>query len=143
MSIRILDLQTNQISKMPDSDGLFAPRWSFNGRYLAALSADGSKLMLYSFVTRKWEELAKINANYFSWSSDSRYLYFTTLGSDLGFMRVNVPGEYRVEKLASLKDVRLFMGNFGWWTGLTLDNSLLILRDTTPDEIYALDMQLP
>ena len=143
MSIRILDLRTNQTSKMPGSDGLFSPRWSFNGRYLVALSADASKLMLYSFVSRKWEELAKIKANYFSWSLDSRYLYFTTLESPARFMRVKAVGEHRMEKLASLKDVRLFMGSFGWWTGLAPDNSLLILRDTSADEIYGLDVQLP
>jgi serine/threonine protein kinase/Tol biopolymer transport system component len=142
-SIRVLDIQNNRASTLPGSDGLFSPHWSFDGRYLEAESVDQSKLLLYSFDTRKWQDLANINAQYPSWSRDSQYVYFIVLGNDRAFMRVNVVGEHRVEKLASLKDVRLFMGSFGSWTGLAPDDSLLILVDTSTDEIYALDVQLP
>lgn len=38
--IQILDLNTHQISTIPGSERLFSPRWSPDGRYIAALSVD-------------------------------------------------------------------------------------------------------
>jgi WD40 repeat protein len=39
---------------VPGSKDLFSPRWSPNGRYLAALSADSQKLMLFDFSIQNW-----------------------------------------------------------------------------------------
>ena len=50
--IEILDMSTRRVSTIPGSQGLFSPRVSPDGRYLAALSADSKKLMLYEFATR-------------------------------------------------------------------------------------------
>ena len=47
----------------------------------------------------------------------------------------------RLERLASLKGVRRFEGQFGSWTGLAPDDSLLLVRDASSREIYALDWQ--
>ena len=102
-----------------------------------------TKLLLYDFKTQKWRNLVQANAAYFSWSHDGRYIYLTTTGTEPIFARIEVLRERRIERLASLKDVRLFNGTFGTWTGIAPDDSLLILRDTSADEIYALDVQLP
>ena len=142
-TIRVLNLASNQISTVPGSQGLFSPRWSPDGRYLAAHSADSTKLLLYDFDRRKWQDFANVNAAYFSWSHDEQYIYLSTSATEPEFERVSVRNEHRIERLASLKDVRLFNGTFGTWTGIAPDDSLLILRDTSPDEIYALDVQLP
>jgi hypothetical protein len=37
----------------------------------------------------------------------------------------------------------LAVGPGGWWTGLAPDGSILALRDTGTEEIYALDVKLP
>ena len=142
-AIRVLNLTTNQVSTVPGSEGLFSPRWSPDGRYLAAQSADSTKLLLYDFDTRKWQDFANVNAAYFSWSHDGQYIYLSTSAKEPEFERVSVRNEHRIERLASLKDVRLFNGTFATWTGIAPDDSLLILRDTSPDDIYALDVQLP
>jgi len=148
-AIRVLNLATNQVSTVPGSDGLYSPRWSPNGRYLAAQSADSTKLLLYDFETQKWRDLVKVNAEYFSWSHDGKYIYLTAGGTDPIFARVGVLGEQRMERLASFASpnavnaVQLLSGSFGQWTGIARDDSLLILRDTSSDEIYALDVQLP
>jgi Tol biopolymer transport system component len=54
MDISLLDLNTHQLSTIPGSSGLFSPRWSPDGRYLAALSSDFKNLMLYDFHEQKW-----------------------------------------------------------------------------------------
>jgi hypothetical protein len=85
----------------------------------------------------------QVNADYFSWSHDGKYVYLTTAGAGSVFARVRVPDGHQIESLASLKDVRLFNGAFGTWTGIAPDDSLLALEDTSVDEIYALDLQSP
>ena len=54
--IEVLDLQTHQVSVLPGSQGLFSPRWSPDGRFLAALSGDSQKLVLFDFQTQKWTD---------------------------------------------------------------------------------------
>src|SRR5262245_259877 len=38
-TIRLLDLSTRQVSILPGSEGLYSPRWSPDGRYIAAIEA--------------------------------------------------------------------------------------------------------
>jgi Tol biopolymer transport system component len=54
----ILDLSSRQATLLPGSEGLFSPRWSPSGRYIAVLNADSTKLMLYDFQTNSWRQLA-------------------------------------------------------------------------------------
>src|SRR5258708_22300067 len=74
-AIRILDLASHQVSNLPDSQGLFSPRWSPNGRYILAFSADSMKLLLFEFQTQKWTELAKGPMGWLSCSKDGRSVY--------------------------------------------------------------------
>jgi eukaryotic-like serine/threonine-protein kinase len=142
-AIHFLDLKTNQTSPIPGSQGLYSPHWSPDGRYIAAQSADDSKLLLYDVSTRKWQNFATVNAAYFNWSHDGRYIYMTTAGADLAFARIGLLGDRHLERLANLNKVQLFTGAFGTWTGIAPDDSLLLLRDTSSDEIYSLDWLAP
>ena len=81
----------------------------------------------------------KVNPDYFSWSHDGKYIYLTN--PNLGFARIRVPDGHTIETLVSLKNVKLFIGTFGTWTGIAPDDSLLVLRDTSTDEIYSLEVQ--
>ena len=58
-TVRILDLTTHQVSTLPGSQGLYAPRWSPDGRYIVAESSHMTALHLFDFQTQKWTELAK------------------------------------------------------------------------------------
>ena len=138
-----MNLTNGQVSTVPGSENLYSPRWSPNGRYIAAQTADSTKLLLYDCGTQKWQNLVQTNARYLSWSHDGKHIYLTTQGTDPVFARIKVPDEHEIETLASLKDVPLFYGSFGPWTGIAPDDSLLVLRDTSTDEIYALDLQSP
>src|SRR5262249_830329 len=81
--ILIADLKTRQVSALPDSKGLFSPRWSPDGRYLSAVTIDSKRVMLYDFQTQKWAEWFKSegNINYGGWSSDGRYFYYDTFAA--------------------------------------------------------------
>jgi tricorn protease-like protein len=59
-AVHLVDLRTHHISTVPGSEGLFSPDWSRDGRFLFAIShklQNSHKLLMYTFATRKWEQL--------------------------------------------------------------------------------------
>ena len=66
--IQLLDVNTHQVSTVPGSTGLYSPRWSPDGRYIAAMNFDSRVLMLFDFQTRKWQELARVTMGFPNWS---------------------------------------------------------------------------
>ena len=146
LAISTIDLRSNQIAKIPGSEGLFSPRWSPDGRYIAAESAEQTYLSVYDMRTQKWRMLGKLNAYYFDWSRDSRYIYWTGTEGDkpleAEFGRIGI-SDHRMENLVSLKDIQLLSGAFGAWTGLAPDEQPIILRNVSMDEIYSLEWVAP
>ncbi len=142
LRVQVVNLTTNKISLLPGSEGLWSPRWSPNGRYISALSADAQALMLFDFQTQTWSELAKADIGYPTWSRGSDAVYFDTVGPDAAFFRVRIR-DRKVEQIVSLKDLPRNVGSLGPWTGLAPDGSPLISRDASFDEIYAMDWQAP
>jgi serine/threonine protein kinase/Tol biopolymer transport system component len=140
-AIYVLDLKTRSATKLEGSDGLYSPRWSPNGRYIAAIPLDSLKLMLFDFTTRKWTELAKIFVAYPVWSRDSRYVYFDgILNNNEGYYRVALT-DGKPELVVSLKGFQAAGGAFGNWSGLAPDESPLFVRDASIQELYALDWE--
>jgi Tol biopolymer transport system component len=142
--IFILDLKTNQVSKVAGSEGMWSPRWSPDGRYLNAQTWGVLKQTLFDFQTQSWQELTVGGPIGFpNWSRDGKYVYYDAgTGDQAGFYRVRV-SDHKVERIADLKDLRRAVGSFGPWAGLAPDDSPLLLRDTSTQEIYALDVDLP
>lgn len=141
--IAIYDLQTKKVSPLPGTNQFFSPRWSPDGRYIAAITDDSSKMMLFDWTTKQWQELVNLYIGYPTWSHDSRYIYFDTdLSDDSAFYRVRI-SDHKLERLFSLKGTRRFWGAFGPWTGLTPDDTPLLVRDTSSQEIYAIDWDAP
>jgi Tol biopolymer transport system component/DNA-binding winged helix-turn-helix (wHTH) protein len=140
--IQILDVKTHQVSNVAGSDGMYSPRWSPDGRYLLALPADASGLMLFDFKTRKWTMLLKGLAGYPCWSHDGRFVYFLQLSStDSAVERVAVPSG-KVEEVVSLKGFP-FTGFYTFWFGLGPDDSPLLLKDTGTEEVVSMKWTAP
>jgi Tol biopolymer transport system component/predicted Ser/Thr protein kinase len=140
-AIYVLDLKTRNATKLAGSDGLYSPRWSPDGRYIAAIPLDSLKLMLFDVAAQKWSELAKIFVAYPTWSRDSRYIYFDgILDNQEGYYRAQV-SDGKLERLFSMQGFQAAGGAFGNWTGLAPDESPLLVRDVSIQEIYALDWE--
>ena len=142
-NIHIVDLKTSQVSDLPGSEDLFSPRCSQDGRYVAALSADSTKLMLYDMEKKSWTQLASSRFGFENWSHDGKFLYaedYSDKTDDL--VRVNV-ATGALERLFSLKDVPRGFDPFEFWVGLAPDGSPLLMRDKSTQEIYSLDVRLP
>jgi dipeptidyl aminopeptidase/acylaminoacyl peptidase len=141
-SIHLLDLKTHQTSMLPGSEGLYCPRWSPDGRYISATTADGRKLMLFDATNRKWTEPENLPEGCPAWSRDGEYLYFQSFDvKEPAFFRMRVSNRKR-ERLAAI-NLRRVVPQWFWWNGLAPDDSPLLLRDESSEEIYALDWLLP
>jgi hypothetical protein len=144
VDIQIVDMKTRKASSLPGSAGLFSPRWSPDGRYMAAISIEGShKLMLYDFQTQQWSEwLANAaNVGYPIWSEDSHYIYYDSFPVPKCY-RLKL-GDHSPQEAVSLTGLRRYFGVWGVWSGQTPDNSRLFARDLSTQDIYALDVDLP
>jgi hypothetical protein len=97
--------------------------------------------MLFDLSTQKWSELARIFVAYPTWSRDGRYIYFDgILDNQEGYYRLQMP-DHKLERLFSLKGFQSAGGAFGNWSGLAPDESPLLVRDASIQEIYALDWE--
>jgi Tol biopolymer transport system component len=146
LHIRVFDPRSQKFSTLPGSEGLFSPRLSPDGRYLAALTRDSRSLMLYDFHSQKWSKwlTERGNITYPSWTKDSSYIYFDNFLTDHPTARRAKLGASQSEELFSLSGLPRFQGLVsGVWSGLAPDNSRLYARDLSTQEIYALDLQLP
>jgi eukaryotic-like serine/threonine-protein kinase len=142
-AIYVLDLKTRKPTKLPDSDGLYSPRWSPDGRYIAAIPLDSLKLMLFDLNTQKWTELASLFVAYPTWSCDGRYIYFDgILDNQESYFRVQV-STGKLEPIFSMKGFQAAGGAFGNWSGLAPDDSPLLVRDASIQEIYSIDWDRP
>jgi serine/threonine protein kinase/Tol biopolymer transport system component len=146
VAIYIIDLATHQVSTVTGSENLFSPRWSPDGRYLAALTLDSAKLLLFDFKTQRWSDwVTEAGAiGYPNWSQDGSYLYYdSTFTAHPTFRRVKV-GQTHSELLVDLKGLpRYSVPPANGWSGIAPDGTALFTRDLSTHEIYALDLDLP
>jgi Tol biopolymer transport system component len=97
--IRILDLATKKVSILPESTGMFSPRWSPNGRYIAAMTLDQHRLMVFDRDTAKWSTIAEGRIHNPVWSRDGKSLYFQALQEDeVPIVRVTI-ADRRLERI--------------------------------------------
>ena len=143
-NIQLLDLDSKKMSIIPGSQGLYSPRWSPDGRYIAALTTVMTKIVIFDFKSQTWSDwVSGHRFAYPTWSPDGKYLFFETWPDTPGYYRVKL-GQTRGELLVDLKDLhQFFTEGLGVWSGITSDGSPLFVRDTSTDEIYALDLELP
>jgi serine/threonine protein kinase/Tol biopolymer transport system component len=140
-AIRVVDLKTHQVSTLPGSQGLCSPRWSPDGRYIAAMPTDLLSLMLFDFRTQKWSQLTRVRAAFPNWSRDGQYVYFLRWLDHQAVLRVRI-SDREVEQVFDLTNFPT-TGNIGPWLGLDPEDSPLLLRDIGTQDVYALDWEEP
>ncbi len=138
-AIHILELASRQISDLPGSQGLYSPRWSPDGRYISAFSADSKTLLLFSFQTQKWTELATGSLSWLNWSHDGQYVYVLDLRGRNGVVRIRIT-DHKIEQVVDLTNF-VTTGRYGGSLALTPDDSPLLLRDTGSQDVYSVDWQ--
>ena len=132
--LQMMDMTSKQPQDLVSGDGLWSPRWSPDGRYIAALDRT-AKLWLYDMHTHARRQLTSFSVGFPSWSADGRALYFESGGMSQWF-RLTLNGR-KLERLADLSGIQMDPTGFGW-LGLTPDRDLISTRRVTAN-LYSLD----
>ena len=106
------------------------------------MTRDEKRMMLFDQTTKKWEEIAAFYSAYPSWSHDGKFLYFQDWSNGDGFpsriVRIRI-SDRKLETALDLRHVsRLPIGTFVTWSGLAPDDSILLARDISAQELYSL-----
>jgi Tol biopolymer transport system component len=139
--LRVVDLVSHRVTTLPGSEGVWSPRWSPNGRFIAGLyTGPTGGLKIFDFETQRWSVAQRTGeVNFPTWSSDSQFIYFLLPTDDPGVFRVRVSGG-TAERVVDLKGFR-YTGAFNLWMGLDPQDMPLLLRDVGTDDIYALTLE--
>ena len=143
-SLYLLDLATGQAEEMPDTHGFQGPRWSPDGKRIAATNDPNDAVMIYDVKTRRWTSAA--TGTYLSavaWSKDSRYLYYQdVLGKDEPLYRIGMRNLKRetVFNFHELLSGNVFRCGF---VGLDPSGAPIVTLSLSDSNIYAIDLDLP
>jgi serine/threonine protein kinase/dipeptidyl aminopeptidase/acylaminoacyl peptidase len=140
-AIKIYDLQTKQVSGLPGSRGLFSPRWSPDGRYIAAMTNDSGKIMLFDFESQQWREIGTGTLSWLNWSRDGQYIVVKDSTGKGSVERIRL-ADGKVDHVVDLKDFAV-TGLGGGAVSIAPDDSVLVLRDRGTQDVYALDWAQP
>jgi DNA-binding winged helix-turn-helix (wHTH) protein/WD40 repeat protein len=84
--IRMADLETGKVVKLPGSEGLFAPRWSPDGNTIAALRFTGDpNLVLMRVSDQRWQEAPGHHVDWPTWTPDSKSILCASGGQVLRY----------------------------------------------------------
>jgi len=135
-----LNLVTHKTVQIPGSAGLFSPRLSPDGRYIAAMPLDQKALMLYDRSNQHWTILAKHGVGDPTWSHNGKYVYFQDfLEPGKPIYRVPVP-EGKPEPVATIQSLLPISAIDYRLIGLA-PGDLPIVTARTPDvNLYSVDL---
>jgi Tol biopolymer transport system component/DNA-binding winged helix-turn-helix (wHTH) protein len=140
--IRLLDLHSRQIRSLPGSQDLFSPRWSPDGLWIAALSRDQARLMVYSVNDQTWKTLFTGGAADPVWSADSRSIYFDAFARpNSAIMMAGVDG--KLETVADLSKFGSHTAESYFFSGITPDGSPLIELRVGTGNLYSIELPPP
>jgi len=136
--IRVADVKTKEVRPLPGSEQLFSPRWSPDGKWIAAVRSNSQSLMLFDVAKEKWSELLQErNVSFPDWSKDGTYLYFLSWPEKPAIIRVRM-SDLKIEREVDLKDFHP-TGYWDDWMGLDTGDAPLLLRDTGLQDVYAME----
>jgi DNA-binding winged helix-turn-helix (wHTH) protein/Tol biopolymer transport system component len=139
----LFDFVRGRTTRIPGSEGLAFPRWSPDGRFVAAVSEDTNLMKLLDLKTHRWSDVARGKVLGFPvWSADS-VLYFED---------ILAPGEpvYRFQsgasspqRIYSFEDILQSGAMRCGFEGFAPDGSLLVQVNRGGGDLYALTANLP
>jgi Tol biopolymer transport system component/DNA-binding winged helix-turn-helix (wHTH) protein len=142
-AIQIFDLRTRALSMVPGSEGWFSPRWSPDGRYIAAISLDQRKLSLFDTVLQTWRTIAETTVADPVWSSDSKAIFFHASSAEMQpIYRASIP-DGRLEQIANLSNFSGGDTEDYFFCGLTPESVPIVRSRTRTGNLYTLDLDGP
>jgi DNA-binding winged helix-turn-helix (wHTH) protein/Tol biopolymer transport system component len=139
-----VDLKSHQLKEIPGSEDLHTPRWSPNGRFLAAVGGAGKNLKIYDVAASNWREAAHGDSfGMPEWSADSFYLYFQdVLSPGEPLLRLNTRSG-KIEKVVDFQKVLDGGVHRSVFVTLAPDGSPIIGFQRGSGDIYGAVLSLP
>jgi Tol biopolymer transport system component/DNA-binding winged helix-turn-helix (wHTH) protein len=139
-AIYSVNLETRKVSGIPGSTGLFSPRLSPDGRYIAAMPLDQHALMLFDSKTGRWSTLTSDGAGDPTWSHDGRFVYFQDfLEAGKPIYRIAVP-DGKAEPVATIEDLRPIAATDYRLIGLAPGDLPVVSVRTSTVNLYEVDL---
>jgi len=139
-SLEILNLRDSSVTEVPASTGLFSPRWSPDGRYIAALTLDQRRVQLLVLATRAWTTLPVASGADPVWTADSRSLVVhASMDARQPIVRINIP-DMRMEHIAQLATTDGADPVDFVFVGLAADGAPLVRLRTYTGNIYSMEL---
>jgi hypothetical protein len=138
------DFRTHQLAEISDSEDMVLPAVSPDGKFLAALHTEATRVSIYEFHTGKWTILDEDSGYRPTWTKDSTAVYFI---NHKGEVRRCHAASRKVDSVVKIPASQLNFGVFGAFleafdflaTGP--DDELLMIHDQRSSQIYAMKRQ--
>jgi Tol biopolymer transport system component/DNA-binding winged helix-turn-helix (wHTH) protein len=139
-AIYLVSLQTNKVTEIPGSTGLFSPRLSPDGRFIAAMPLDQRALLLFDRNTSRWATLTAQGVGDPTWSQDSRSIYFQDfLAAGKPIYRIAVPAG-KPQLVATIDNLRPIAATDYRLIGLAPGDLPVVTADTPAVNLYEVDL---
>ena len=139
-AIYLMEIKTHKVTEIPGSTGLFSPRLSPDGRYIAAMRLDQKALLLFDRKQEQWTTLTTHGVGDPTWSHDSRFLYFQDfLEAGKPIYRIAVPTG-NPEQVASIDNLRPIAATDYRLIGLAPGDLPIVSARTSTVNLYSVDL---
>jgi Tol biopolymer transport system component/DNA-binding winged helix-turn-helix (wHTH) protein len=139
-AIYLLDIQTHKVTEIPGSTGLFSPRLSPDGRYIAAMRLDQRALLLFDRRQERWTTITTHGVGDPVWSHDGHFLYFQDfLEKGKPLYRIAVPAG-QAEPVATIANLRPIAATDYRLIGLAPGDLPIVSAHTSTVNLYGLDL---
>ncbi len=140
-TLAVFNLRSETTETLPLSRGLFSPRWSPDGKWIAALTLDQKKVMLFNVIGRSWTELAATSASDPVWSRDSKAVFVHAFMADKQpILRIAVPGG-ATQVIAGTGDFHAGEPANYFFGGLTPADLPLVQPRVGTGNLYVMDLR--
>jgi dipeptidyl aminopeptidase/acylaminoacyl peptidase len=142
--VRILQRDSGKVDTLPSSEYLTQPRWSPDGKRIAAINSRTGDILVYTLDSRKWQIVSEATSPQgMRWSADSNFVYYQeTADPEQSVFRVRL-GHALPEKVFGFGDFLGSMASQCRLTGVAPDGSIYATVDRGGTDIYALDVRFP
>ena len=139
-AIYLLNLASHKVTEIPGSTGLFSPRLSPDGRYIAAMRLDQRALLLFDRKQERWTTLTTHGVGDPIWSHDGGSIYFQDfLEAGKPIYRIAVPAG-SPELVATIDNLRPIAATDYRLISLAPSDLPVVSARTSTVNIYAVDL---
>jgi Tol biopolymer transport system component/DNA-binding winged helix-turn-helix (wHTH) protein len=139
-----LEPTTGTLKELPDSKGLSEPRWSPDGRFIAAMDDTKRRLLLYDVQKAGWSLLASGGLlGSLQWAHDSSMVYYQDQMDDQESIFRGSVASRKVERVLEFGELLRGSATHCYFTGLDRTGSVYMMIERGLTDIYSLDLDLP